>query len=271
MTAAFGQRPTTRAALAGVVLLCAAVAVLALGARAAFGAKPPSGTPTVSVAPNLTITPANYRIGQFLAKKETITGYTITFPTDTDVSAAATANAGDTITRNSGQRSVTITLGTPIVGSAAGTYFYAYVNNVRNPSTQGATYTLTVKINIQGGTSRTYTSAQYAIVTAPYLSMSISTQTASNTISFGSLDPEQSSPEATVVVDVVASGPYTITRTVSAEAVPLGLVFMSGGEAVGSKPAGQDSWTDSITVTPSWAATPGVYAVAITYTAVLDP
>lgn len=260
-----GQRDRARQAVFAAVLALA----LALSAPIL---DPPSaeavtvrGNFEVTVIPNTAYSAASYTLGGFrTGNGETVTGYTLMFPGDTDASGVTSPGAGDVVTVAADNRTVTVVLGTPV---APRTTFSIQLDNVRNPSTAGTYAIASVTFARQGTTDQTIdiSTDTYTIVAAPYLSMTITTPDPGQTVDFGSIDPGVPTAAKQVTVAVTSSAGYTITRALGGSATALGLNVT--GTATGTKPAGTRTWTDDYVLTPPWTTDPEVALTAtVVYT-----
>ncbi|MBN2841244.1 MAG: hypothetical protein JXP37_09855, partial [Coriobacteriia bacterium] len=111
----------------------------------------------------------------------------------------------------------------------------------------------------------TATQGTYTITAAPYLSMTITTPDDGQSVDFGAIDPDVTTPAKTVTVQVTSSAAYTITRTIEGDAALLG--FDVTGTASGAGSAGTATYADEYTLTPPWTTEPDVPLVAtVTYT-----
>jgi len=260
------RRSTARArharrALLAVVVLCAVLlgpeTALAVNAR---------GNHSVTVTPDTTMSLATYTLSDYrTGNGETVLGYTLTFPADTDASGATSSGAGDTVSVAADNRTATVMLGTPI---AERTTFSIELGNVRNPSAAGD-YTVTQVIfhRPNGDQTVTLTTQQgtYTITAGPYLSMTITTPDDGQSVDFGSIDPDVTTAAKIVTVQVTSSAAYTITRTIGGDAALLGLDVT--GTASGAGAAGTATYADDYTLTPPWTTEPDVPLVAaVTYT-----
>lgn len=256
--------------------LRALLAVLLTLSLAAFGPllSPPTaaavttrGNFAVTVTPNTTYSAASYSLGGFrTGNGETVTGYTLTFPSDTDASGVTSPGAGDVVTVAADNRTVTVVLGTPV---GQRTNFNIQLDNVVNPTTAGAYAIASVTFTRQGTTNQTVNigGTTYTIAAAPYLSMTITTPDDPGLlVDFGLVDPGVTTPSKQVTVTVSSSADYTITRSLGGSATQLGLAVTGG--AAGLKPAGLNQlWTDTYTLTPLWTTDPEVTLTAtVVYT-----
>jgi hypothetical protein len=255
------NRPlTTRtlsiARLALAMLLLGAIAVGPPEAEAVSA----RGNLSVTVTPDGVSQNASYSIGLFAADKKNpnIAGYTLTFPGDTDVTSAS--SPGDLIERDIPARTVKVTFGTPIDSQTVKT-FSLQLDNIINPSTAGATYQIQqVVFTFTDGSTETVTlpaSSAYAITV-------FSATIGPPLIDFGAVDPDVTTAPQSVTVTVRSSSPYSITRTLGADAPLLGLAVTGDANGV-NLPAGTTTYTDAYTITPPWT-TEG--AVPITTTVI---
>lgn len=260
-------RPQNGLRLAVALIVAATVVCGLLATERPAVAVQSTGTKTTA-SPNGTYNIATYTLTKFRARNETITRWAITFPVDTDVSGATGTGPGDVVTV-SGQ-TVTVTLGTPIVGGGGGgTRFDISVRGIRNPTTAGA-YNIPSVVFRSDGASQTVTlggSGDYTIQTSPYLTLTITTPDATQSVLFGNIDPGVASSVATVGVEVDSSNPYVVTRTTGGAAAQLGLTIT--GVPVGvAQPAGFDAWVEDYRLQPPWTTDPGSYNATVLYTVV---
>lgn len=248
------------------VVLALLVLGLVLGVAPTASAVSAQGKVSIQLSVPGAMQPSTYTIGRFrTANRETVTGYTITFPSDTVV--AGVTSPGNTV-QYLGGTTVRVTLGTAIAGN---TTFSIVLDNVVNPTTPG-TYTITQAIFHRGaGGDQTVTwpanQGTYTILASPYLIMTITTPDPDQSVEFGAIDPGVSTAPRQVLVDVTSSAPFTITRTLGGDTTAIGLNVT--GTANGTGPAGASSFADELTLTPPWTTDPGTPLVAtITYTVV---
>ncbi|MDO8848852.1 MAG: DUF2808 domain-containing protein [Coriobacteriia bacterium] len=255
---------TARRRIALQALLAAVVAVALVPAPVAE-AVTARGNFAITVTPNGTYNAATYDLGGFrTGNGETVTGYTLTFPSDTNASGATSPGAGDVVTVAADNRTVTVVLGTPI---AQRTSFDIAFGNVVNPSTAGTYSIPSVTFTRQGTTNQTIniSGETYGIVAAPYLSMTITTPGSGQTVDFGTIDPGVATSARQVSVQVVSSANYTIARTVGGSWTELGLLV--SGTATGAKTAGTAGYVDDYVLTPLWTTDPEIPLTAtVVYT-----
>ena len=260
-----GRRNSARRALLAALL----VLTLALSAPLL---NPPSadavtarGNFAVTVAPDTVYSAASYTLGGFrTGNGETVTGYSLTFPSDTDASGATSPGAGDVVTVGADNRTVTVVLGTPV---GQRTNFTIQLDNVVNPTTAGTYSIASVTFTRQGTTDQTVNigGTTYTIAAAPYLSMTITTPDAGQGVDFGTVDPAVTVAGKQVRVTVTSSAAYTMSRSISGDAALLGLSV--SGSASGTGTAGTATYTDDYSITPPWTTDPNVPLTAtVTYT-----
>lgn len=252
-------RRALQALLAALVVLQLAPPVPAAEAVTARGSF------SITVTPNTTRSSASYTLGEFrTGNGETVTGYTLTFPSDTNASGATSPGAGDVVSVAADTRTVTVVLGTPV---AQRTNFDIVLGNVLNPSTAGPYSVASVTFTCQGSTNQTVniSAKTYTIVAAPYISMTIETPDAGQSVDFGTVDPGVTVAGKQVRVTVTSSAGYTMSRTIGGDATLLGLSVTGGASGPGG--AGTTAYTDNYAITPPWTTDPEVPLTAtVTYT-----
>ena len=227
------------------------------------------GNLPVTVTPDTTMSYATYTLGSFRTRNgETVTGYTLTFPPDTETSSATSPGAGDSVTVAADGRTVTVTLGATIPQQ---TNFSIVIDNVRNPSAAGAYSIASVTFHLTAGDQTVDLGGKgaYTITPAPFLSMTITTPDDCQSVDFGSIDPGVTTNGKNVTLEITSSAQYTITRSVGGANGLLGL-SVSGVPVNVLQPAAAATpatFTDTFTLTPPWTTDPEVPLVAnITYT-----
>jgi hypothetical protein len=252
----------TRILRAALALLVGCGFVLAPSSAEAVTAR---GNFAVTVTPDDAYSAATYTLGGFrTANGETVTGYTLTFPGNTDASGVTSPGAGDVVTVAADNRTVTVVLGSLIPQR---TNFDVQLGNVINPTTAGTYAIPSVTFTRQGTTDQTVdvSDETYDILAAPYLSMTVTTPDAGQTVDFGAIDPGVSIGGKQVTVEVTSSAAYTITRMIGGDATALGLAIT--GTATGAKPLGTATFTDDYMLTPPWTTDPEIPLTAtVTYT-----
>lgn len=253
------RRPTLIAAVTVGLATLAAFAVIAVRASAVTGTAPVTTLDKLYTgATDVTYTFSGYTSGF----NQTVTGVTMNFPPNTDVTAArAVAPAGQVVV--AGQQ-VDYTFSPPIAKGAAITISIGGIGNPSVPATQtaGSIVFHSVKQKGQPLADETLPTGTYTVV-PPHLDLTI----APLGLSFGALDPGVTTAEQTVTVTVDSSHPYDISRTMANDAPLLGLTV--SGEANGSYfPAGIGSHVDSYTVSVPWdtAASDVGYTATVIYT-----
>ncbi len=245
--------------------LLAAVVAFALVPAPVAEAVTARGNFAITVTPDTAYSAASYTLGGFrTGNGETVTGYTLTFPSDTNASGATSPGAGDVVTVAADNRTVTVVLGTPIPQR---TSFDLVFGNIVNPSTAGTYSIPSVTFTRQGTTNQTVgiSGETYAILAAPFLSMTITTPDAGQTVDFGTIDPGATTSARQVSVRVISSANYTIARTVGGSSTELGLLIT--GTATGAKTAGTSTYVDDYVLTPLWTTDPEVALTAtVVYT-----
>jgi hypothetical protein len=222
------------------------------------------GQPTTTVAPDTSGSGATYTFGTYKGKnEETVSSASVTFPAGTDVASATAVSPAGTVSV-SGQ-TVTVTFATPIPAKST---FTVTMGNIVNPA--AGTYNagpITFQGTLRGNPNTSVLRTGDYTITAGYLTMTITTPDAGQSVDFGTLDPGIASTIETVIVQVDSSGPYTLARTLGGDATALGLNIT--GDATGAKPAGNSIFTDLYQLTPSWTATPSIPLTAtVLYTAI---
>lgn len=223
------------------------------------------GQPAVTVTPETSGSTAEYVFGRFrTANRENVTGCTLTFPTGTDVSSAVVVDPpGSVVTTGT---TITITFTDPVVPEK--TTFYLTIAGVVNPAvgTYNAGNITMQWVNTQTGATGTTAlpTGDYTIAD-PYISLTITTPAAGQTVAFGSIDPGVATPTQAVTVVVDSSAAYDIIRTPGGDAGLLGLFIT--GTAVGPQTQGLQTFTDQYSLTPPWTTDPAVPLTAtVTYT-----
>ena len=260
-----GHRTAPQGRILQVLLAALLLCALAPSAPTAHAVSLP-GNFAITVTPNTTMQYATYAFSGFrIQNKETVTGYTFTFPAGTDASLATPGNPADTLTVAADNRTVTVVLGTPVPGPAT---MPVTIGNVRNPSTAGTYSIPSVTFTRQGAANQTLNTsgATYTIGAAPYISMTITTPDDPGLlVDFGSIDPGVTTATKQVSIQVTSSANYTITRTIGGSSALLGLVVT--GTATGAKTAGTATWLDDYLLTPPWTTDPDVTLTAtVVYT-----
>lgn len=235
-------------------------------------------TPTTTLSNYYTSIPGvTYTFGGYVVDNgEMATGAVITFPAGTDVSAATLLAPPGTLSI-SGQ-AVTVTF-TPALQKLS--LITISIGGITNPATPG---TVSVGDAVNPGTISFATSnpvnsnqvrnpqylpsAAYTIL-PPYLTLTLTTPDAGQTVDFGLIDPGVTTADKTVTLEVGSSHPYSITRgrDLAAEA-PIGLEITGTAEGTGLAP-GQTTYTDVYRATPPWTTDPEVpLSATVTYTVV---
>lgn len=254
-------------------LACAAAFVLTLLAAAAPQralAVSANGGTSVTVNPDGTGQVAQYAVGRFRsAKSEYVVSFSVTFPDGTDVSAATVSDQTGTVSV-SGQ-TVTFDLATPLDEKAR---FSIVIGGVVNPVVADQYEIARVEFETSHSQDGSHPSTshvdlgrdgRYDITHAPYVSMTIVTPGAGQSVDFGSIDPGVSTPGVPVSVSVASSLPYTITRTLAGSYAELGLAIT--GTAIGARPAGIAVFNHVFGLTPPWTTDPQVPLTAtVVYT-----
>ena len=261
------RRSALLALLPGVLVVCALHVDVARAVNAV--------TPTTTLSsysagtPGVTYTFSGYTV----ANGEMATGAIVTFPAGTNVAGATLLSPTGTLSV-SGQ-SVTITFAPNIM---KGNRVVIGLGGITNPSAQGtyavgdATHPGTITFqtanpnNNQARAPQYITSPSYTIGPPPYLTMTITTPDAGQTVDFGAIDPGVTTPAKQVTVTVSSSAAYTISRAYGGSAAQLGLTV--NGTATGTKTAGDNQvWTDDYQLTPLWTTDPEVPLTAtVVYT-----
>jgi len=215
---------------------------------------------TTAGASNVTYTFSGYEMTGATAQ---ISGATIVFADGTKISEATLSSPAGRVQVSGQTLTVTFVSSISSVGALS-----IIVGGITNPTTaeSHAEGTLDLHVTNNGGREwpdQTVVRGAYTITPAG-LTLSVT----SGDIDFGSLDPGTTPPVATVKVNASASAAYSITRQISGDNIALNLTV--SGSAAGSKTAGTAIYTDSVTISPGWDATPGVQLTAtILYTAVM--
>lgn len=260
-------RRTAKRALGRAALVLAAVCLLGAGIQLAH-AVTTTGRFTVTVTPPTIGEYASYTFGSFrVANKETVTGYTLTFPAGIDASGATSAGVGDTVTVAADGRTVTVVLGTPVSGPAT---LAVTLGNIMNPVTPGDYSVSAITFNRQGAADQMVAIATetFTIAPPPYLSMTIATPDASQTVDFGAIPPEVTTAGKSVTVLVDSGVAYDLTRSIAGQTAEMGLAVSGTGTGT-NLPAGPSTFVDTYTATPPWTSDPDVlFTATVTYTVV---
>lgn len=254
------------AAIAVSLMLLAAVAVMLLAPNV-VDAVSILGNPSTTVTPTgAGATGAEYTFGRFrTANRENVTGCQITFPAGTNVSGATAVDPAGTVTVTG--QTVRITFTNPVVPDK--TTFYVTIGGITNPpaGTYNAGNITMYWMNTQtGATGSTNLATGNYTITNSFINMTITTPAAGQSVNFGNVDPEVTTPPQTVSITVNSSAPYTFTRTIS-DPTPLGLQVI--GTPNGLKTVLNTTYTDSYTLTPPYTAPPSVPLTAtVLYTVV---
>lgn len=260
-------RFTSKSALRRALLVLAAACVLTASVHLAH-AVTTSGGFSITAMPSSAGSTATYRLGRFrVPNKESVLGYTLTFPSGFDASAATSPGTGDVVTVSADGLTVTVMLGTPVTGPAQ---MMLTLENVVNPSTAGD-YPLTAVIfHRQGAADEvlTLTGEAVDITPPPYLSMTITTPDASQTVDFGVIAPEVTTAAETVSIAIDSGVTYDLTRSVTGQTVEMGLSVTGTGAGM-NLPAGPSTYIDQYTAMAPWTSDPDVlYTATVTYTVV---
>lgn len=197
---------------------------------------------------------------------ERCTGFEITFPTGTNVTAA-------TLVSPAGSRTISgqTVRGTFTTAIPRSTEFSIVLGGITNSAAN--TYNIG-NIKFSGRRSLfglfDYDSPSDAS-TGPYtiferLFLTITTPDAGQTLDFGGVDPGVTTAAKSVTVKVDSSAGYTITRSIGGSVAELGLTV--AGSMAGTKPAGTAEYINSFTLDPPWTTDPGNYTANVTYTVV---
>ena len=240
--------------------VCAAVAVAAVAVPSALAVTVQAGPTTTLSSYNAAATGVVYTFAQYrTGANERVTGWAFTFPAGANVTGAVSSGRAGTVSVVG--QTVRVTFTTPIARSTNFTVALGGIGNPVIPGTYNSppapiTFYTTDRFGNNPSTSSAATAA-YTIVAAPgYISMTITTPNAPQTVAFGSVDPGTSPPSASVSVAVTSSSAFTIVRTVTGSAALMGLSVV--GTAQGAKPAGAATYTDSYTITMPWTTDPQV-------------
>lgn len=260
----YQHKPGTALAIIGVLLATGLLLQFLPGAATAVSYQ---GQPAVTVTPNSSGSSAEYVFGKFrTANRENVTGCTLTFPAGTDISSAVAVDPPGSVVATG--TTLTITFTNPVVPDK--TTFFVTIAGVINPpvGTYNAGNVTMYWRNTQTGVtgSTALATGDYTIAD-PYISMTITTPAAGQTVDFGNIDPGVATPIQVVTVVVDSSAPYDIIRTPGGDAGLLGLFIT--GTAVGPQAQGLQTFTDQYSLNPPWTTDPSVPLTAIvTYTVV---
>lgn len=222
-----------------------------------------SAGPTTVATSTYSHDTATYTFGTYETENERVSGVSITFPAEFDVSSATAIEPAGTVDV-SGQ-TVSIEFAQPIERR---TEFSVALGGIVNPSDPGVysfgpitAYRLHQVQERPLDPPHTLETAPATIV-APHLSVTLST----SMLSFD-LYPEVPAPPQEVVLTVDSSHDFTISRTIAGQPDSFGLTIT--GEAEGHKPPGTATFTDSYSAEAPWT-TEGdrTYTATVTYTVV---
>lgn len=260
-------RPRAKRALGRTALMLLAACLLGAGVQLAHAVST-TGRFTVTVTPPTIGQYASYAFSSFkVANKETVTGYTLTFPAGIDATGATSSGPGDVVTVAPDGRTVTVVLGTPVRGPGS---LVVALGNILNPTTPGDYAVSAVTFSRQGAPDQVVSIASetFTIAPPPYLSMTITTPDASQTVDFGAIPPEVTTAGKSVTILVDSGVPYDLTRSVAGQTAEMGLAVTGTGSGT-NLPAGPSSYLDAYTATPPWTSDPNVlFTATVTYTVV---
>jgi hypothetical protein len=250
-------------------ILVVAMVIAASGgsAYATYVLDPPGATTTLSDTTTGQVATYEFATYSTAGTNRQLRQFVYSFPSGTDLSGAALVSHAGTVSYSGTTLTVTFDPRIPngtaafaivisgVVNGAAGTYTgqTAQIRNhqPRRPNSETATLAI----------------GDYAIRTAPYLSLTITTPADGQRMVFGAVDPDVTSPAQQVVVAVESSKPFIINRTLGGDAELMGLTV----EGVPADPqaAGTGSFVDSYTITPPWTSEPEVeLSATVSYTVV---
>ena len=267
---------TGKARLIGLFVSVIAVACVLTLAGAAMpqpaAAVGTNGKPSVQVNPSGTGQVAQYTIERFKSSKsEYVVSLSMTFPAGTNISGADITSQAGTVTVSGQTLTVQLQMPTPIDPSSR---FTIVLDGIVNPFTAGTYNILDVTFQTSAVAAGTNPSTSvvtlgadgnYAITAAPFISMTITTPDAGQSVAFGAVDPGVATPGANVSLSVNSSLPCTITRAISGSQAQLGLTV--AGTATGAKPAGSAIFKDVFRLLPPWTTAPQVaLAASVVYT-----
>lgn len=227
--------------------------------------------PLVTLSDDTSLKPATYTIGNFkTTRDEWVYGYTLTFQSDTDASAAVAGN-GDVVSCPDG-RTVTVTFDAANRIPPRTNNFDLILSNIVNPSAVGTYEILDVTFHtmLVGVPADVTVSlggrGTYVVTPPPYLSMTITTPDGGQTVDFGVVDPGVTTAPKVVSIAVDSGADYSIQRTFTDTG--LGLAVTGDIPPAGTVvPTGAFTYTDSYTASPPWTTDPGVpLSVPVTYT-----
>jgi len=257
---------TSQRLVAHLVVLALVVLCLAPSAVANIAETPPATTTlsaTMAGQLGVTFTFAGY---QEVSARQVV-DVQVTFPAGTNVSAATVpASVG---TRTVTGQTVSITFATPFAQFAPVIFS---IDNITNRASAGtfSDIGLTFHTTNKGGRQdqyQTFTAGSYTITPAPYITLTIATPDIGQSVDFGAIDPGTTTTPKQVMISVTSSAAYTLTRTITGDVTPLGLLATGAASRAGS--AGSASYSDEFTLAPPWTTDPDVPLVAtVTYTAI---
>lgn len=265
---------TGKTGLRALCAIAAALVVTFAGAvvpESALAVKT-NGNPSVTVNPSGTGQVAEYSIGRFRSEKsEYVVSFTLTFPAGTDVSGATLTSHVGSVSVSGQTVNVQLQVPTPIDSNSR---FTISLDGIVNPFAVGTysipaitfqTSDVPTGTNPISSTVTLGTSGNYTITAAPYVSMTITTPGAGQSVDFGNVDPGVSTAGATVSISVNSSLPFTIARVISGSQAQLGLTVT--GPATGAKPAGTATFSDIFSLLPPWTTDPQVaLSASVVYT-----
>ncbi|MHB9004426.1 MAG: hypothetical protein ACYC6C_10245 [Coriobacteriia bacterium] len=248
-----------------ILAVLAVLVVMLPGNPGVVGAVSVQGQPSTVVTPDRSLAIATYTFSTYRpGNREVITGATLTFPAGTDVSGAVLSSPAGTATVSA--QTVTLVFDPPLIKNA----FDIVLDTIVNPGV--GTYNMG-SITFSWYDTRDGIPQTTALATGdytiadPYISLTITTPAAGQTVNFGLIDPGVLTATQDVTIEVDSSAPYDIIREPGGDASLLGLFIT--GDAVGPKLQGVQTFTDTYSLNPPWTTDPSVPITAtVTYTVV---
>ncbi len=250
-----------------VLLAALVVMTMAGSARATYVLDPPGATTTLSN----TVTGASsvYEFATYstAGTNRQLRQFIYTFPSGTDLSGATLTSHPGSVSYSGTTLTVTFS---PRIRQGTGAFSIVISGVVNGAAGTYAGHTaLFVTTNPGGGQQQVAILAvgTYTIRPEAYVSLTITTPHAGQSVLFGDVEAGVTSPPQQVLIAVDSSDPYLISRTIGGDAESMGLTVR--GLPGGTQPAGPGSFTETFTVTPPWTTKPEVeLSATVGYTVV---